>query len=235
MFFSILESILLSRLPYLSGLTEAHVPDWARLRAGELGGEPVTLRSRLWSADQLRRIRLSIIESAGAFEAFNLLLIPFPACASPIFAAEFLAAGGKPRLAVIDFQDLRKEDPGWQAQWIDCFESAAAPYLHLGTSRSDMPSWTEAFFSRLVFHRKPPGEALEACFGAFDSYLSAFIGRVSGSTPLENFADVLAMEDAHRRYHSDHLANEPAVRTLGRLFGSEWATRYAREFLFDGA
>jgi hypothetical protein len=208
------------------GLTDAPpAPEFA-----ERGGR-MRLTAARWlvgpAARPVAECRIVRILGAAA-EIVNAMIFPADPGGLPVFAAELLAFGGRPRLTFLDLQapglaaDVRRavaertravserfadlprdpEPPGWAV--------AYSPGGYLFT-RTDNPA-----------HAPALGEAFAAYLDVWaDLAVDAAAGPAAGGGRA-------ALEE----YKRDHVAHSPGRAFLGKVFGDEWTERFLNEFLY---
>lgn len=196
----------------------------------------------LLCGDRVRRVRFTYFDGGAAGQAFNSLLYPDPRFDLPLLGIDLLSFGSNKILCVVDFQPL-SQDP----EYLERHTSMLAPVYdrirdkcgHMSTKFFDE---TQFFSKYLIFYRSslgakeptlqvPTGRLWEVYLEYVDVYLKALNGAHSNED-AGAMAYVHSRQDAYDQYNAER---DPAIKLFNTYFGTEWSSRFTKEFLFPGA
>jgi hypothetical protein len=213
------------------GLCERELPP--NLASAVGGGGRTRLRAAAWAVGPTGRplAECRIVRIVGASsEVVNTMIFPTRPEALPVYAAELLVFGGRPRLAFVDLQAPGM--PGQERRRLaELTRPLAARFAHLRCER-EAPDWAvEASPGGYVYTRPEDGDCASDLLTVYRSYLDLWATLATGLTedggpPDEGTAAALA--DYKRR----HVAHSPGTAFLGKVFGPGWAVRFLDEFLY---
>jgi hypothetical protein len=163
----------------------------------------------------------------AAAEIVNAMIFPAIPARLPVFAAELLAFGGRPRLTFLDLQAPGLE-PGVRADVAAATRAASADFA--GMPRDPKPpGWAVAHSpGGYLFTRTDDPAHAPALGAAYRTYLDVWIdlaGRVADAGGAGG-ADALAA------YKREHVAHSPGKAFLGKVFGDDWTDRFLNQFLY---
>lgn len=208
------------------GLTESPPdPEFAG-RGGRM--QLVAARWRIGpAAGSVAECRIVRILGAAA-EIVNTMIFPADPARLPVFAAELLAFGGRPRLTFLDLQG-----PGLSA----AVRGAVAARTRAVSARfaavprdENPPGWAVAYSpgGYLFTRTDDPGHA-GTLAGAYAEYLDVW-ADLAAAVGLDGLDPAAAAELA--TYKREHVAHSPGRAFLGKVFGGEWTDRFLTEFLY---
>lgn len=184
-------------------------------------------RWRLGSGSPGDECRLVCIRGESS-TIVNTLIFPHRPEEVPVFVAELMVFGGRPRLAFVDLQT-----PGLtgdrRVQIAERCRELAAAYAHLPAEEA-VPAWAaEHSTGGYVFTRPRGGSGGEAWGAVYRDYLDLWVAcadvTAGGAADTRAAAELAA-------YKSQHLAHWPGTDYLARLFGAEWTGRFLNSFLY---
>ena len=181
-------------------------PDLAEA-TGAWKGDPVHIASAAWTGPDVRFARVVRLTSP-ALDIANLLALPRPPSAAPVFGADLVAA--RPDTGLIA-ADLSPVD--------------AAPRL---ASDPQFPDWATGVFSASpLFRRVTPDEASIAV-----ADVAAMADRFVAAVRSGNALTEAAVDAAHRRYLAAHRRDDKMLTMLARIFGDAWTADFVDAVLF---
>lgn len=176
-------------------------------------------------------------------EILNMMIYPGNPLRVPVFALEYIAFGGKPRVAVVDLQPAAGATPGGPGdklthEVVDALGDVSADIRAALAPGGELPEWALMHFTPACLYSRPTcheyagiASDMRLLTTAFHHYLavwrSEFLARdESGGEESALGAVYLA---AYQRHHVQHTPGRPF---LTKTFAREWAERYLREFMY---
>jgi hypothetical protein len=202
------------------------------------------LRGTRWCAAHITGPRAEIL---------NVMIYPRDALRVPVFAVEYIAFGGKPRVAVVDLQPaagVAEDGHGFvlTSEVVAALKGRVGDDgVHDGERRlaaeirsalpggGDLPAWAVPHFTPVCVYSRPSSSdgaemalLTEAFRLYFHTWRTLFLPRDDGraATPSELGSEHLA---AYQRHHVEHTPGRPFLR---KTYGEEWTERYLREFMY---
>jgi 15,16-dihydrobiliverdin:ferredoxin oxidoreductase len=212
-----LETVLFNHFPNLS---PTPIPS-GLLTPRRLEG--VSLISKSWKGEGIRRARLCRLEVSGKFFAETLVIYPSEFFDVPIFGSEYIGIEGKKYFGVVDFHPL-SVDRQYIAKYID-------KYLYGFPDRKIEISKfydLDRFFSRKMWMERSGVPIYDNFVAQFDLYLGRFNLALKEAQP--KFSSSLSLHANYDKHMGDH---DPARGILKAYFSSEFADYYIENFLFN--
>ena len=188
---------------------------------------PARLWGALYAAPGLASLRLALI-TAGELSILNVLAIPAPGSAAPLFGADLVRLPGRDRMAAVDLSPGLPPSAG-APPWLDRQAAVAGRYCDL-PSGGVLPEWATRVFSPHPLYTRYPPEQEARAQQAFMAYLELFLLLVA-AIPAQP-ALCQPQRQALRAYAEAHRLEDRGLLMLGRMFGEAWAARYLTDFLF---
>ena len=193
------------------------------------GGSPISLASRFFRVEALGEIRSVLVRSAK-IQVANLFFFPAPERDLPAYVMEFVVAGGRPVVAVLDAPCL---SPG-----LPCRERVPAEwgrqrrrYADLPQA-ADAPAWYAACRSGHDFFVRPGGAGELARLGQAHADLWRMQAAWMASAGFLLERQQAAHRQAIAAYKRHHAVHAPGLPLLRRRFGAGWADAYMADVLF---
>ena len=178
---------------------------------GTWKGDPVRIVSTAWTGPAVRFARFVRV-SSNALDIGNLLVMPRPPSAAPIFGADLVAARSDAGLVAADLSPVAAPPP------------AAAD--------AKLPEWTAGIFSASpIFVRVGPADAAQAV-KEVEALADTFSNAVRRGAPV---LPPFIVEAAHQRYLAAHRRDEKMATMLGHIFGASWTAEFIDAVLFPAA
>ncbi|MBY0526800.1 MAG: hypothetical protein K2R98_25635 [Gemmataceae bacterium] len=176
---------------------------------------------------ECRMVRIS----GATAEIVNTMIFPTQPDRLPVYAAQLLAFGGRPRLAFIDLQ-MPGLTEGRRASLRERARVVARRFDFLPPA-DDAPSWAVEFASGCqVFTRTTEPDALQGLRDACLQYLELWVELARAECDsLESGANPAAHAELGR-WQSEHARLSPGTEYLIKVFGEEWAREFLHEFLY---
>ena len=168
-------------------------------------------------------LRSTHIEGPNA-AIFNTMIFPSDVDHCPVFASEIVSFGGKPQVAVIDLQPLGNARLRRDVE--EKLATLADRYGELPGS-GEVPDWCEDYFTtHAIFSRPKSSEYDDVLLRAYADYLQVFVDylKAAGSCSLP--------DPRTREYKDHHVANNPGLKFLGRMFGEQWTLDFLNNAMY---
>lgn len=183
------------------------------------GLEGVSLISKSWKGERIRRARLCRLRVERKFFAETLVIYPSPNFDVPIFGSEYIGIEGKKYFGVVDFHPVSTEQ-----HYVDKYLSDL-PDRKVETSKFyDL----NRFFSRKMWMERNTTPLYRDFIDRFDLYLSRFSLALGEAQPFP-----LSSLPLHANYDKHMGTHDPARGILKAYFSSEFADYYIENFLFN--
>jgi hypothetical protein len=196
---------------------------WAQ-HSGQIGEQPVVLRSWAWATPALHWLRISLIDGGPRVQIFSMLSIPEPAFDLPLFGAEVVCISGAVTVVALDWMPLFPDSP-----YIAGLPAVRQQFDHFPPG-GEFPAWAAESFSPSVLFSRPRGAIPDAdILRAFTAYFTGYVDVCAHATP---HGDPQQTHAAQHHYCIEHATNDPGGNMIAKMFGAEWAAQYAHSFLF---
>jgi hypothetical protein len=165
----------------------------------------------------------------AAADIFNVMIFPTDPNRLPVFAAELLAFGGRPRLTFLDLQTPGLM-PALRDPVADATRQVSDRFPDVPRDR-EPPGWAVAYSpGGYLFTRTDAPEHAPTLAAAFEAYLTAWSDLAADrrTEVRPNTAGTTALS----RYKTEHVAHSPGKLFLGKVFGGGWSDRFLSEFLY---
>jgi 15,16-dihydrobiliverdin:ferredoxin oxidoreductase len=170
-----------------------------------------------------------------ALQVFNCVIYPNHQYDLPFLGIDLLSFSNVKNLVVLDFQPLYQDD-AYQAKYIAPLQSLHEKYRDL-VQGLEMKSYdANQYFSKYLLFAKVESEVIhERVFSAFRDYLDSYCQLINLAIPLSRPYEIQRVINAQKKYDQYNAAHDPAHGLFSSHFGSDWATRFLYEFLFEEA
>lgn len=199
-------------------------PELAELR-GEFRGAPAVLTTRAYSGERVRYARFAALTGAG-LSIGNLLVVPAPAFATPIFGADLVGAGADSALLAAD---LSPTSPVASARAERALRAVHVSLADL-PSAGALPGWAARCFSAAPLFVRVPAARLELAATAVEALARWFAADLRGAAADD--AGAADTDGATRDYMAAHLDDAMTLGMLAKIFQAGPADRFARVVLF---
>jgi phycocyanobilin:ferredoxin oxidoreductase len=194
-----------------------------RERRGQWSGAELELRVQYYRGDgPLARLHLARgTSTGGVFDSLTVVTLPNARYARPLFAADLVALRDRYLVAFVDTCPLGSPVEPSPAVW------AALSQMSSQLEGRALPAlWQDITSPAPLFGRgrRSMGAALAT---AYKAYLKAFM------TALEAPAPELDVREHQHRFLDRMIENKKERRSLGKLFGDEWAHRFLHGHFFS--
>ncbi len=197
--------------------------EWAR-HEGKMGEQAAGICGWAWKAAAIDRFRVAILEAGERVAVFSAFATPNPRFDLPLFGAEVIMISGTVTVVALDWIPLFPQTPHLARL------AAIRERFSSFPPGGELPAWAADSFSPFALFSRPRGAVADSeILAAFSEYLLGYLDLATRAKP---HGDPTATLRAQRHYCTEHLANDPGAPMLGKLFGEEWAQRYAHAFLF---
>ena len=174
---------------------------------GAWKGDAVRIVANAWNGPVVRFARFVRLTSP-VLDIGNLLVLPRPPSAAPIFGADLVAARPDAGLIVADLSPV---------------DGVPAPSPNPG-----LPEWTAGIFSASPMFVRVTVDETASALAAVEAMARTFMEALRRGAPLPDGQ----VADAHRRYLSAHRRDDKMMTMLAHIFGPAWTADFVDAVLF---
>lgn len=216
-------------------LEERPIPQGLAQMTSDRGRTPATIESWCYQCPELRKIRFTYMDAGETMQVFNSVIYPNYQYDLPFLGIDFLSFGQVKNLIVMDFQPLF-QDEIYQAKYIHPLQFLHEKYPDLAQGLEMKFYDANQYFSKyLLFAKVSPDVIPTRVFAAFQDYLNLYWDMLENTSPLTAPSDMQRVMKAQQEYDQYSADRDPAHGLFSSHFGSEWASRFLYEFLFEEA
>lgn len=180
------------------------------------------IKSYIWKADKIRKIRLCELDIEDKFKAETLVVYPDFFYDVPILGTEYLKISNKKYFGAVDLHPL-KTNSQYEEKYIQKY-LGDLPDRSKNTSKIyDL----NKFFSKKFWIKKQPEDFYEEYFEVVSKYLNRFKDCLYSSEKTTS-----VFED-HIKYDAHLSTTDPAYGILKSYYNKDFAEKYIDTFLFD--
>lgn len=215
----------------LAPLGVRELPLAAHLAHARGPGRSTALAATRWEIGSRRQPRAEcrVVHITGAtVEIVNTLILPHCPETLPVFVADLMLSGGKPRLAFLDLQG-----PGLLGSALEQTTLRTHRLADRYSGRQPapaVPDWASRYsLGGLVFTR-PGARDLARMFAIHDDYLQAWI-ELAGQAP-DTMIPCPQSQATLAAFKRLHATDSPVPGFLATVFGAAWADCFLQDFLY---